>query len=287
MNNFLESGAVLPSGLLSDSDHSRMEGFNISYRDTPLRAGVVVASYSVNDPENRTKLATEYDVVTTQQNEDRGATTVRYKKCLSSDTFGGIADYFEMNLRIKTQQSYSGEAVRFAGQNGSIVLLLCLDAASNKAMIIGGFPHPDRETTLIDSQPRLNSEYNGVNIVINPDGSTSLTFNGATDSDGEVTDPSQGPTTVAIATDGSFSVGHSKATFVMAKSGEVTITATQTINVEAPAVNLGDNATQAVILGNAFQTYFNEHTHTSIVGPTGAPIEPMPDSTLSTVTSTQ
>jgi len=237
MNNFLDNGTVLPSGLLNESMSSRLEGFNKSYRDTPLRAGVIVASYSVNDPENRTKLATEYDVTTVQQNEDRGATTINYRKCLSSDALGGIADFFEMNFRQKTQQTYSGQAVRFAGQNGSIVLLLCLDGTSNKAMIVGGFPHPDRETALVDTQPRLQGEYNGVNIAINPDGSTSLTFKGATDNDGNVIDPSQGTTKVQISTDGSFSVTNQATTLNMAKSGVITITAKGDIDINTQANN--------------------------------------------------
>ena len=225
MSNYLENGAVLPSGLLGDSISSQLAGFNKSYKDTALRAGVVVASYPISDPENRTKLSTEYDVVTTQQDEDRGATTIRYKKCLAQDSFGGVADFFEMNFRAKTQQTYTGDAVRFSGQNGSIVLLLCLDGTSNKAMIIGGFPNPDRDTTLVDTDPRLQGEYNGVNIKVNPDGSTALTFKGATNNDGTPVDASQGNTVVAIATDGSFSVTNTATTFNMAKSGDVTITA--------------------------------------------------------------
>jgi len=306
MSNYLENGAVLPSGLLGDSVSSQMAGFNKSYKDTALRAGVVVASYPISDPENRTKLSTEYDVVTTQQDEDRGATTIRYKKCLANDSFGGVADFFEMNFRAKTQQTYTGEAVRFSGQNGSIVLLLCLDGTSNKAMIIGGFPNPDRSTTLVDTQPRLQGEYNGVNVAVNPDGSTALTFKGATNSDGTPVDPSQGNTVVQISTDGSFSVAHSTATFTMAKSGDVTVTATGNINVinqgntsiqttgttdiiaeglttiDGSNIDLGVGAVEAVIKGNTFATLYNAHTHIGdLAVPTGPPLVPM-DPSLST-----
>lgn len=38
---------------------------------------------------------------------------------------------------------------------------------------------------------------------------------------------------------------------------------------------------QAAILGNLFKQYFDTHTHPTGVGPSGPPIAPMPDSTLS------
>ena len=98
-------------------------------------------------------------------------------------------------------------------------------------MGVGGFPNPNRSTTLVDAQPRLQGEYNGVNISVNPDGSCSLVFNGATDNNGNPTNPSQGVTKVAIATDGSFSVTNTATTFNMAKSGDITITATGNINL--------------------------------------------------------
>ena len=63
-----------------------------------------------------------------------------------------------------------------------------------KAVIIGGLTHPDRQTNLISTEPQLYGEYNGIATVINPDGSASLTFNGATDNNGEVIDSSQGTT---------------------------------------------------------------------------------------------
>lgn len=318
-NNFLGNGAVLPAGLLNESTYSRIEGFNKTYKDTPLRAGVVVTSFSVDDPENRTKLATEYDVVTTQQTEDRGGTTILYRKCLSGDALGGIADFFEFNFRQKTQQDYVGQTVRFNGQNGSIVLLLCLDATSNKAIIIGGFPHPDRPTTLTDTQPRLSGEYNGVAVAVNPDGSTSLTFKGATNSDGNPIDPSQGNTVFQIKTDGSFEFNHSTIDIKADRSGVLTINAKSDININTQAnaninvtgntkiltqgtadiiaqgtttvdgstIKLGVNAVESVIKGNTFAALYDSHVHIGNLGfPTGAPLEPM-DPSLSTHTFTE
>lgn len=46
-----------------------------------------------------------------------------------------------------------------------------------------------------------------------------------------------------------------------------------------------NGADQAAILGNLFKTYFDTHTHPTGVGPSGPPIAPMPESTLSTITT--
>lgn len=46
-----------------------------------------------------------------------------------------------------------------------------------------------------------------------------------------------------------------------------------------------NGAEQAAILGNLFKQYFDMHTHPTGTGPSGPPIVPMPDSTLSTITT--
>jgi hypothetical protein len=62
-------------------------------------------------------------------------------------------------------------------------------------------------------------------------------------------------------------------------------------------VDLGEGATERVILGDSFLTYFNNfitlylaHTHSSAVGPTGppqAPVDPMTDVLLSDLAKTR
>ena len=115
-----------------------------------------------------------------------------------------------------------------------MVLLLCLNGFSDSAIIISSLSNPQRQSTLTGDGLHLEGEYNGVNIKVNSDGSTSLTFNGATDNNGNPVTPGQGPTTVQIATDGSFSVQHSAATFQMNKDGIVNVTATGNININTP-----------------------------------------------------
>lgn len=231
MTNFLRNGTVLPHGLLGSNVEDFSRGFNRTYKNTPLRVGMVVNAYDVNDPNNISKLTTEYDVVAIQQDENKGVASNTYKNCLASEGMGSIADYFEKALRIRTKLNVNESLMNFKGQNGAIVLLLCLDALSEKAIIIGSVTHPDRQTNLVSTDPFLEGEYNGVNIKVNTDGSTALTFNGATDSEGEPTDSSQGTTTFQIKTDGSFEFNHSTIDILADKSGVLTITTKSDANI--------------------------------------------------------
>lgn len=312
MDNYLDTGGVLPSGLLSGNDTaSKIAGFNKTYKNYPLRLGIIGNTYPISDDNNFTKLSTEYDVLVFEQNEDRGSTILTYKNCIASDSLGSVADFLDKNFRAMTQNTNPGGLLNTANQNGSTVLLLCLDGVSEKAVIIGALPHPDRECTLASSDPYLEGEYNGVNIKVNTDGSTALTFNGATDSQGVPTDPSQGPTQFQIKTDGSFEFSHSAITITADKSGVLTIStksdanvtiggntnltttgntsivtsgnanitttgtadiiAQGTTTVDGSTIKLGQSAVESVIKGNMFASIYNTHFH---VGNLGVPTGP-------------
>ena len=302
MDHILNNGAVLPSGLLSDNDAATMAGFNKSYKNFPLRVGAVVASYPISSDFNRSKLTTEYDVMVIEQNEDRGATTILYRNCMSSEGMGSIADYFEKALRPKKKKTTRGDSINLKGQDGAIVLLLCLDAMSDKGIIISQLTHPDRATNLVDEGPYLEGEYNGANIQINTDGSCVFTFKGATDNQGNPTDPSQGNTIARVEKDGSFQISHKTITFRMDKSGALTATATGDVNincanatvtasgtatVEGTTVKLGAGASEAVIKGNVFKSLFDKHTHPTALGPSGPPTLPLDASALSKKVETE
>lgn len=245
MSNILENGTVLPSGLLG---RQGMEGsiaaFNRSYRDTRLKAGIIVKSYAADDDANQNGLCTEYDVVTFEQFENKGSTSTLYRNCLSTQGFGGVADFLEFTLRPKTIQTNKGSPT-FGDQDGAVVLIECLDGIGDKAVVTGCLIHPDRDTTITSTDPQLAGEYNGVNVEIENDGSCSLTFKGSTDSLGIPTDPSQGGTKIQITSDGSYEVSNLTTSFEMAKtSGDITTkTSIGDINT---TTTLGDIATSAI-----------------------------------------
>lgn len=230
MSNYLDSGAVLPHGLLGDQAEAMMSGFNKSYRNYPLRVGVVIASYPTSNDKNVSKLAMEYDVLVIEQHEDKGATPILYRNCLNSEGLGSIADFFEMTLRPKKKKKSKGDSVQLKDQDGAIVLMLCLDGMSDKAIIMKCLTHPDRKTTLKDEGPRLEGEYNGVNIKVEKDGSTTLTFKGATGNDGKVLDKEQGNTIMGIEKDGSFQIKHKTITQRLDKKGKSSLTADDDIS---------------------------------------------------------
>lgn len=230
MSNVMNNGAVLPTGLLDSNAGAMMAGFNKTYRNNALRIGVVVAAYPVSDDKNRSKLTTEYDVLVIEQHEDKGSTSLLYRNCMSSEGLGSIADFFEKTLRPKKKKTTKGDSVNLKGQDGAIVLLLCLDGMSDKGIIISALTHPDRKTTLKDADPRLEGEYNGLNIKVEKDGSATLTFRGATDSEGKVLDKNQGDTIIGIEKDGSFQTKHKTITQRLDKNGKASLTADDDIS---------------------------------------------------------
>ncbi len=225
MSTKLDNGTVLPFGLLGNNPGNAMAGFNKSYKNYPLRIGVVMETYPVSSDRNKSKLTTEYDVLVIEQHEDKGATTILYRNCMSAEGLGSVADFFETTKRKKKKKTTKGDSTNLSGQNGAVVLMLCLDAMSDKGVIISALTHPDRKTTLKTDEPRLEGEYNGVNIKVEPDGSTMLTFRGATDNDGKIIDKNQGDTIIKIEKDGSYQVNHKTITQRFAKDGAASLTA--------------------------------------------------------------
>lgn len=200
----LKNGTVLPSGLLGHDPSRGAAAFNETYKNTALRAGIVVKVYETNDKRNLSGLAPEYDVIAVEYGNG-GVTTRRYKNCLSTDGLGSIADYFEKRFRKQEKYDKQNGGQDFKGQDGAAVILLCLDGKSEKAIILGGLHHPDRKAKL-DENTFMAGEINGVQVSVKKDGSTNLTFRGATGNDGKPKDPDQGDTTIDIEKDGSFQV---------------------------------------------------------------------------------
>jgi hypothetical protein len=60
-----------------------------------------------------------------------------------------------------------------------------------------------------------------------------------------------------------------------------------TVVITAEKIKLGANASEKVVLGDAFMQYFNTHTHPTGVGPSGPPVQPMSPSHLSSKNTTQ
>lgn len=221
----MNNGAILPYGLLGSSDTDLLSGFNKTYKNTPLRVGVVLEAYPTTSDKNVNKLTPEYKVCVVEQQEDRGSTTIIYPNCMSSEGLGSIADFFEKTIRFQTTKTSKGSSTNLKDQDGAIVLLLCLDGMSDKGIIVSFLTHPDRKKTLLDEGPRLEGEFNGLNIKVEKDGSAQLTFRGATNNQGQPLDKEQGNTELLIEKDGSIQMKHKSIIYRLEKSGNVNLAA--------------------------------------------------------------
>lgn len=184
MSNVLRNGTVLPSSLLSLQSSDFASAFNKTYENVQLRAGIVTKVYEIDDKSNHSKVNTEYDVQVMEQDSNRGSTTITYKNCIALDAFGGMSDFLDVKFRAKKVEKNKGDSF---SSDGSLVLLLCLDGSSEKAIIIGGIKHMRRLSTLTSKEGlRLEGQYNGINWTINNDGALVLTFKGPTENDGKL-----------------------------------------------------------------------------------------------------
>ena len=219
----LPNGTVLPYGLMSPSTSASSQVHKNAFDNKSLKAGVVVKSYATKDPENLTGLIPDYDVQVIEQ-YGSGAPTVRtYRHCVCSQGLGSIADFFEYTLRERTYVDDTTKGIAYGHQDGSLVLLMCLDGNENKGIIVGALRNPDRPTQLTDDD-MLAGAFNGASINIKKDGSIKAAFIGATDHKGKPTDSSLGSTTFDVEKDGSFQVKHKTITQRLDKNGKFTLT---------------------------------------------------------------
>jgi len=196
---------VPPSGLLGKVSKKQISSFNKKFKNTPLRMGVVTECYEKSDEKNLNKSVPEYDVVTSESNAENGQSFVTYQNCLSTDNFGGMADFFQYKLRTNTET----KKFDFKKNNGSMVLILCLDGSTEKSIIIGGVNNAARnpeEAILPEEGLHLEGEYNGMNWAVNKDGEFTLTFKSKTDNTGKPEDETAGGTYVKMDKKGSVDI---------------------------------------------------------------------------------
>lgn len=74
-------------------------------------------------------------------------------------------------------------------------------------------------------------------------------------------------------------IGETESNIDVKPDGKIVINA-------ASAVEIGEGAAESLVLGDAFKSYFDGHTHPTGVGPSGPPAAPMPPTTLSTYAKT-
>ena len=194
---------ILPSSLLEIRKADDMSFTKKLSENMSLRLGVVIEIYEVDNKENVSKLTPEYDVMTIENDN-----TVKYKNCMAIDSLGGIADYFTKKLRKPKDSKKVRDSGSLKNQNGSIVLMLCIDGSSEQAIILGAIQHPDRKNGKLTKElgHHMEGEFNGLNWKVDKDGALTITFKSATDNDGKAKDTKTGGTTLKIDKTGSVDV---------------------------------------------------------------------------------
>ena len=196
---------VLPSSLLSFADKEYYDSFTQVFQNVALRIGVVKQIKDIEDKDSSTdnKLV-EYDVICFQQDSNKGVIPVVYKGCVTMDSFGGVGDFFEFVKSVPANPSLKNASI----EDGSYVLLLCIDGTATRGVIIGALPHHDRKSTLknLKGSKHLEGEYNGLRMKVNKDGELTITFKGATDNKGKPKDPAKGGSQIRMEKDGSVEI---------------------------------------------------------------------------------
>jgi hypothetical protein len=181
-----------------------------------------------------------------------------YKNCMSIDGFGGIADFFNKKLRKTADAVKTGKKSSFNKQNGSIVLLLCIDGHSEQAIVVGSLSHPDRKNGKLtkDKGHHMEGEFNGVNWKVDKDGALTVTFRSATDNDGKQADTKAAGSTFKMEKDGSIQasdgnketirIDKTKKTVSITAESDISATTDANANITAKA-NINAKATADIL----------------------------------------
>jgi phage gp45-like len=214
----MRSGAV-PPHFLSYDDGS-LSGFNKRFKNFSLKLGIVIKKHNPKAKTNLSKNSIEYDILVSENNANADSSFITYRNCQVMELLGGIGDFSEKTFRVQSKKKTKLDGYDANNQDGSQVLLLCLNGSSERAIIIGALKHPDRKTKLTGDGNQYFSSFNGVDFKIEDDGSCKLTFNGATDSEGVAKDKTQGVTFLEIEKDGSLQITGNNFSMRLQKDGK-------------------------------------------------------------------
>ena len=209
---------VLPSSLLTEQKKDQVDFGKKVFGNNTLKMGVVVTVIEPESDDNVSKMGTEYHVMAIEQDGRQGINSSIYKNCLPMDSFGGIADFFQFKRRAPKDSKKVQDKASTKDQEGSIVLLLCLDGNAEKAVIIGQMQNPSRKVSLNEESGHSGEgEFNGVRYAVDKDGAFTMTFKGATDDDGKPNDASVAGSQFKIEKDGSIEINDASLDAELAK----------------------------------------------------------------------
>ncbi len=281
----LNDGTIISANVLvnkAPNDSSKYNNFGI-YKAAILKA------FPKDDPNNVSKKTVEYEAIIVSGS--RQGEIIRGVHPL--DTFGGKDNFNEIVYKPKEKVlkgKDAGSSTFPEDTDASYVVIGFMNGYYNNPIILGGWRQPNNSTfgaseadgTLVRGQFQnlswsinnngvLNVNHSGTSITLDNSGNVSIVTTS------KATINSSGNTEITTS-------GKAKIT----SSQNVEVTSAQAVEVggatgitfTGPFVKLGGSgASEHVILGDLFKTFFDGHVHS---GGGGAPVTPMPTSTLST-----
>jgi hypothetical protein len=253
------TGDVLPHYLSQGG--GPVNGYWGNTRMPGIMIGRVVDVYPTNHKLNKSKKFLEYSVAVEKRANNGILSTVVIPNCSVMNLYGGRAD-FEVWTPRKAVLSTADGADRAVLDNGSQVLVACINDSSAYGVIIGGVSHSQSTETEADAGVSWRRRFNGCDMSINKDGEFTLEFTGSTDDAGKVTaDTANSNSKLVMSKDGSiklqtkegnqfFHLNHEKKTINMQSDGDTiheTKTAGYTVNAPAGLIHL--NAIKGTKLG--------------------------------------
>lgn len=257
----LPDGTILPSWMKVAS--GAPSGAVLAMNDPYLRIGRVARIHYPEQATNANKRATEYDVEVQYADIGGAHTTQVYPRCQVVSLFGAIADQSRFTPRRKTSTPNDE-----ANDEGSLVLLLCVNGNSRQGVILGGFPHPQVTPDKKEDGHNLSFSFNGISFKINKDGELTVQYRGATKDDGTLDDNANANaegSTVTFLKDGSVQiqtkddnqhilVDHANHKLDIKTDTELHITSNGNVNIESKGVKAGGaGANEAFVLGTTYR----------------------------------
>lgn len=178
--------SIFPSHMRTEN-RVRLHDGNL-FSDSLLHLGEVQELIYPDDARSRSKKWVEYQVWVQFIGKNKTYVHRLYNNCLLINPLGSLADHFEFTLRA--EKSATNPDNYHVGK-GAKVLLLCLDDQTTQGVIIGGLRDQadtsDQNATK-DDGINMYFVFNGIQAKIDKNGQLLLTYGGATQLDGTLTD---------------------------------------------------------------------------------------------------
>lgn len=173
----LPDGTIVPSFLGVQERGEPTFGEDI-FQDIGLRVGEIKKVTYPDNPMSHGGRVAEYEILCTHRDGGGITHTHTYRGVQASTLFGSKADRFGATFRTDASEEPGV---------GARVLFMCINGNQQQAVIIGAL-EPAGTRTDQNLGHNLFFEFNGVRFEINKDGEPTLTFGGATKTDGTLVD---------------------------------------------------------------------------------------------------